>query len=445
MTHLAHYYVSGLAADDYSIKVPLDWNSPDKGDISIFYRVVTSAQNEGRDLPLLVYLQGGPGGAGPRPSGGGWLEQACKHFRVVLPDQRGTGRSERIDSNYAVRFDSPADLAANLKLFLADSIIRDFEYIRKTQFSSRKWTTLGQSYGGFLTLAYLSLFPEALAASFVTGGIMHVPGNAAEVYSHTVPRMIKKSEEFYGRYPVDIARAAAVADILEEKNIERGDGNILSVRRFQMAGNRFGMKPGFEQLHWLLDEAFALGDGSVFEKTDPLKLSLSDGFVDNIISRTGSASNPLYWTLQEFIYCNEECEPANWAAAREISKYDKLSEKARPIMFFGEAALPEMFEQDPALRPFHAAVDILMQESRWGKIYDAASLASNEVPLQAAVYFDDLYVDSALQLDTLSRTGNSYAWVTNEYEHDGVHNGRVFEHLYEEMLNRGDLREALSS
>ena len=104
-----------------------------------------------------------------------------------------------------------------------------------------------------------------------------------------------------------------------------------------------------------------------------------------------------------------------------------------------------MFEQDPALRPFHAAVDILMQESRWGKIYDAASLASNEVPLQAAAYFDDLYVDSALQLDTLSRTGNSYAWVTNEYEHDGVHNGRVFEHLYEEMLNRGDLREALSS
>ena len=52
-----------------------------------------------------------------------------------------------------------------------------------------------------------------------------------------------------------------------------------------------------------------------------------------------------------------------------------------------------------------------------------------DVPLIAAVYLDDLYVDSALQLDTLDRVGNSRAWVTNEFEHDGVRTGPVLERL----------------
>ena len=42
--------------------------------------------------PLLIFLQGGPGGAGPRlnsPTSDGWIEEAIRHFRVILPDQRG--------------------------------------------------------------------------------------------------------------------------------------------------------------------------------------------------------------------------------------------------------------------------------------------------------------------------------------------------------------------
>ena len=54
---------------------------------------------------------------------------------------------------------------------------------------------------------------------------------------------------------------------------------------------------------------------------------------------------------------------------------------------------------------------------------------------------DSAYVDSGLQLDTLSRVGASHAWVTNEFEHDGLHGSMVFKHLYEEALNRGDLAE----
>ena len=45
--------------------------------------------------PWLLYLQGGPGFEAPRPTeASSWLKAALHHgFRVVLLDQRGTGRS----------------------------------------------------------------------------------------------------------------------------------------------------------------------------------------------------------------------------------------------------------------------------------------------------------------------------------------------------------------
>ncbi|SNU01926.1 proline iminopeptidase [Ruaniaceae bacterium KH17] len=58
------------------------------------------------------------------------------------------------------------------------------------------------------------------------------------------------------------------------------------------------------------------------------------------------------------------------------------------------------------------------------------------MPLAAAVYFDDLYVDAGLQLDTLARTGNSQYWVTNEFEHDGISNARVLRRLRELVRDR---------
>lgn len=39
-------------------------------------------------MPYLLYLQGGPGFEGPRPSeSGGWIQRACEEFRVILLDQ----------------------------------------------------------------------------------------------------------------------------------------------------------------------------------------------------------------------------------------------------------------------------------------------------------------------------------------------------------------------
>ena len=446
MTLLTQYYVPGLHIEDRSIRVPLDWtgHTPGAGfdgeSISLFYRVVTAPEHVHDDLPLLVFLQGGPGGPGPRllnPTSDGWIAEAIKHFRVVLPDQRGTGRSNRIDTHTMTRL-APGGAtvqAAYLKRFLADSIIRDFEHLRRTEFAGARWVTLGQSYGGFLTLTYLSLFPEGVIASFTTGGIPHVPADATEVYEHTFPRMAVKTRQYYDRYPQDVERVAAVADGLAARDVRLPNGDRLTVERFQTLGSDFGMKPSFERVHWIMDDAFLDGDGSVSADSP-----LSDDFLDKVMAATGS--RPLYWPLQEFIYANGELdEPIRWAAQRVRDRHPEFAGERRPMLFTGEAMFPWMYEQQAALRPFRAAMDVLMEDTRFGRIYDADRLARNEVPLQAAVYFDDMYVDSGMQLDTLSRVGRSHYWVTNEFEHDGLHGSAVFRHLYEEALNRGDLEE----
>lgn len=438
---LTKYYVPGLHVEDHSIAVPLDWTGHEPGHgfdgeaIRLFYRVVTAPEHVHDDLPLLVFLQGGPGGCGPRPldpSSDGWIEEAIKHFRVILPDQRGTGRSSRIDT-HAMRSMDAAQGASFLKHFLADSIIRDFEHLRRTEFGGARWVTLGQSYGGFLTLTYLSLFPQGIVASFTTGGIPHVPADAAELYRHTFPRMARKTGQFYDRYPIDVDRAAAVADILASREVVLPNGDPLTVERFQCLGSDFGMKPSFERVHWMLDQAFLDGDGSPSASSE-----LSDEFLYSVMDAT--SSRPLYWPLQEFIYANGELdEPIRWAAQRVRGEHPEFDSARRPLIFTGEAMFPWMFEQERALRPFKPAMDVLMESTSFGMIYDADQLARNEVPLQAAVYYDDMYVDSGLQFDTLSRIGRSHYWTTNEFEHDGVHGPAVFKHLFHEALNRGDL------
>ncbi len=497
MTKLASYHVPGLYVEDHAIDVPLDWRGLEPAllamgltmrhgafppaipgapeSIRLFYRVLCAPEHEGDDLPLLAFFQGGPGGACPRPtapSSDGWIAEAIKRFRVILPDQRGCGRSSRVGGATMERIRAAAEAAgadparaqANfLKRFLAPSIVRDFEYLRLTAFGGRPWTTLGQSYGGFITLSYLSSYPTGIAAAFTTGGIPHVPASAAEVYAHTFPRMAEKTRRYYERYPEDAARVAAVADRLSAGGVALPDGSPLTVERLQLLGSDFGMKPSFERMHWLFDAAFEAGDGSLdaalARAGAPLVdgapagsvdgaragIELSDGFLIDVLERTTTRANPLYWVLQELIYADGSCAPIRWAAARERDSRPAFAPDARPLLFTGEACFPWMFEQMPELMPFAAAMDVLMEDTKFDRVYDPVRLASNEVPLQAAVYLDDMYVDSTLSLDTLGRVGASHAWVTNEFEHDGVHGDRVFRHLFNEALERGDLARALKT
>ncbi|KZP17794.1 hypothetical protein FIBSPDRAFT_746556, partial [Athelia psychrophila] len=83
-------------------------------------------------------------------------------------DQRGTGLSTPITPDVLSELSSDAEKAEYFKHFRADSIVKDCEAIRKVLLGDkekpedRKWTILGQSFGGFCALTYLSFYSEGV-------------------------------------------------------------------------------------------------------------------------------------------------------------------------------------------------------------------------------------------------------------------------------------------
>ncbi len=399
--------IPGFVLTDHVVEVPLDHTAPDDGrTIEVFAREVVAVDREHDDLPWLLFLQGGPGGKSPRPGvGDGWLGHATKTHRVLLLDQRGTGRSTPL-TRLTVRGWSDADIAAYLRLMRADSIVRDAEALRERVAGGRRWEILAQSYGGWVTLTYLSLAPRHLDACYVTGGLPGLTSTADDVYERTYPRVADKNTEFYARYPDDVALVRQIADHLDAHEVLLPDGDRLTTRRLRRLGAGFGMSYGYEQLHWLLDEAWH-GD------------ELSDVFLHQVLAQTGHVDGPLF-PLQEYIYGQPGSGASAWAAERAMGQHADFDEQHDPLLFTGEMFYSWMFEEVRALAPFRGAAELLAGYDDWGPLYDLDRLAANEVPVLAAVYFDDMYVDSGLQLDTARYVGNVRAWVTNEFEHDGI-------------------------
>ncbi|MGY2701061.1 alpha/beta fold hydrolase [Nocardioides sp. HB32] len=399
--------IPGLVLTDHTVEVPLDHARPDGPTIEVFAREAVAAGREHDDLPWLLFLQGGPGGKSPRPGGGAdaWVRFATRTHRVLLLDQRGTGRSTPL-TRLSVAGRSDAEIAAYLRLMRADSIVADAEVLRARVAGGRTWETLGQSYGGFVTMAYLSRAPEALDACYVTGGLPGLTATADEVYRRTYPRVARKNAEFYARHPGDRELVRRIANHLDAHVVVLPDGDRLTTRRFRLVGSAFGMSDGYERVHWLLDEAF---HGH----------QLSDVFLSGVTALTSYAEGPLF-ALQEYTYGRPGAGPTAWAAEREMARHPEFAEHQDPLLLTGEMFYRWMFSDIRALEPFAGAADLLAAYDDWPPLYDLDRLAGNEVPVLAAVYFDDMYVDAELQLETARRVGNVRTWVTDEFEHDGL-------------------------
>ncbi|MEB8342272.1 alpha/beta fold hydrolase [Streptomyces endophyticus] len=403
------YRHSGIVCTDHTLDVPLDHTRPDGQRIGVFAREVVAEDMEGRELPRLLWLQGGPGGRAERPNASGaWLRRALKEYREVLLDQRGTGRSTPADRTTLAGHPDPA---AYLTHFRADAIVRDAELLRRHLQGDRPWTVLGQSFGGFSTLTYLSLAPEGLDRALITGGLPTLTGHADDVYRAAYRRTIDANSRYFARYPEDRALAERVADHLAKHDVRMPSGERLSVRRFQTLGITFGTSSAFDSLHYLLECAFVAG------ATGP---ALSDPFLRGVEAVVSLAPRPLYAVLHEPIYA-QGGRATDWSAHRIRAEFPEFdAEGAGPLHFTGEMMYPWMFDEDPALVPLKATADALARRTDWPPLYDLDRLAANEVPVAAAVYHDDMFVDREQSLRTASLVRGLHPWVSEHHLHDGV-------------------------
>jgi hypothetical protein len=90
-----------------------------------------------------------------------------------------------------------------------------------------------------------------------------------------------------------------------------------------------------------------------------------------------------------------------------------------PELLTGEHVYPWMFEDYGALAPLREAAELLAAHE-WPRLYDPDQLRANEVPVAAAIYANDPYVEREFSEETAALIRGARPWVTSEYEHNGL-------------------------
>ena len=454
----------------------------------------------------ILYLQGGPGFGCAAPVSGlslassksSWAASALfgditntddKTFeRIILMDQRGTGKSspitkQRLQKMFPDLFlldeesgsesagaelqlkrakfsKALKDATEYLSMLRADSIVRDAEWIKSVLTQPHTPTTmegdvpeennlprpwgaaLGQSFGGFCLMTYLSSIKQPPKICLFTGGIAPMNTPVREVYDRLWLRVKKRNLRYYECYPGDIAMVKRIVQrlLLQESDtsqppLKLPSGGILTARRFLQLGLALGGSPGtsFANLHSVLNSAFLSEDDDDLSTTFLKRIDYEQSFDDA----------PLYFLLHESIYADGPSAPTNWAAHSSYEHYIttnpefdyRITSKCNdgsPTLFFGEMVFPWMAKGDFAEVSGHGMQSLsesLAAKSDWLPLFDAsnmrAALAGTSAKCKAAsaTYFDDMYVDFNCAMDLLQRGSpleGTKVWVTNEYQHSGL-------------------------
>jgi pimeloyl-ACP methyl ester carboxylesterase len=406
--------VPGLVLVEHELTVPVDHARPDGEQIRVFAREV--ADPDGRDRPFLLFLQGGPGQEADRPTRGpsdpAWLDRALQGYRVLMLDQRGTGRSSPVGTLPGL---TPEQQAERLTHFRADSIVADAELLRR-RLGVDSWSLLGQSFGGFCALHYLSAAPEALREVLFTGGLPPVGRQVDDIYRATYATMLGRSHRYYERYPQDRDRVRALHERAGDGDLVLASGDRVSSMRLRSIGSGLGMSAGAEGLHYLLER-------------DPDSAAFRHDLADRL---PFSGRNPLYVVIHEASYADGVA--TRWSAERTLP-----AEIADDVtLFTGEHVFATVLEEDSELAPLRAATQLLA-EHEWPALYDPEVLAAVDVPCAAAIYAEDAYVPRQFSEETAAMLPGMRPWLTNELQHNGlrVDGARVLDRLI--RLARGRL------
>ena len=403
------YPVPGAIVTEREHRLPLDHAVPDGARITVFTREIADP-DAGEGKPYLLFLQGGPGFEASRPTSppSGWMARAIQDYRVLLLDQRGTGRSTPVGE---IPGATPAEQAAYLTHFRADGIVRDAELIRE-ELGGERWSVLGQSFGGFTSMSYLSFAPHGLREAFITGGLAPIGRPVDDVYRATYVRLLEQDRRYFERYPQDRARVREIHRRLGDEDVRLPSGDRLTARRFQQLGLWLGAGDGFELLHHVIELPFG-----------------SRAFLEDVEHGVRFGRNPLYATLHESSYADGGA--TRWSADRLLPDEVRGSE-----LFTAEHVYPWMFEEYGALRSHREAADLLAVHD-WPRMFDADQLRQNDVPVAATIYADDLFVERVFAEETAATIRGLRAWVTNEYAHNGLRadGGRILDRLID--LARG--------
>lgn len=355
---------------------------------------------------------------------------------------------ERLPAEIAPGEEDAVRVATYLSLFRADSIVHDLEAVRLylTQYvENKKWSLLGQSFGGFVATTYLSYYPSSLAEVFMTGGLPPIKRTAHEVYARTFATLRKRNEAYYKKFPEDVKRVRRIASFIHNSDptthsIPLPAGGRLTVPGFLALGIAFGTHGGLDEVH-----------NTVLRMDTDLEIFgfLTRGTLAAVEAGIAWEGHPIYALLHECIYFanpstrraevgEEEVPEPGWAAY-QVGALDPhfswlrgdeaisslLSSPETPLYFSGEMIFPIHISSSPSLSPFLGAANLLSNPrspifSSAFPLYDPGQLSNNRVPVYALSYIEDMYVDISFARETASMIKGIKVLETNGFYHDAV-------------------------
>jgi pimeloyl-ACP methyl ester carboxylesterase len=321
-----------------------------------------------------------------------------------------------------------------LKLFRQDSIVRDLEAVRlclteDSPADKKQWSIFGQSFGGFVSLTYLSTYPQSLRESFMTGGLAPMGRRPEEVYEATFKKVIERNNAYYKKFPEDIERVKQIASHIAGSDggkIQLPGGGYLTLERLLSIGIAFGMHGGINAIHTQI-----LKMATDLDQFNFLTRSTLTTFEQNLAFDIA----PIYALLHEAIYCYKSGVASNWAAARVGSQLKdfawlpepgmparefSLPPAGEPLFFTGEMVFPFHFDTFVELTELKDAAELLAKYDQWEELYNEEALQKNAVPVYAASFVEDMYVDFALARETASKVKGTKVYETNILYHNAL-------------------------
>ncbi|CAN8099121.1 unnamed protein product [Discula destructiva] len=446
----ARHIVPGpFMVTEWGFSVPLDYNNPRGRKIYLFAR--SAAKHESSvfgaspdpqmqqqlqtqsQRPWIVYLQGGPGFGCPEPQDSPLTRFVLnKGYQILYLDYRGVGLSTPVTVD-TIPTTSDTGRVEYLKLFRQDNNVRDLEAVRQcltasiTDSARRKWSIIGQSFGGFVALTYLSQHPDGLREVFMLGGLAPISRSPQEVYQSTFAKVYQRNQAYYSKYPDDVKRVRVITSWLQAQGtggVDLPGGGRLSPRRFLTLGHMFGMHGGLDNVHAMV-----------------LRMELDINQWNRLLRPTlvqfetylPFDTNPIYAVLHEAIYCHSPGVASEWAAqsvGEELEDFRWLSDEhafdyhpakvTKPLCFSGEMIFPFMFDDYSELKELKAAAQSLAAYNEWDSLYDEDQLKRNTVPVFAAGYVEDMYVDYDLARETVRKVKGIKTFETNIMYHNAL-------------------------
>lgn len=388
----------------------------------------TGAKPWARDRPILLYLCGGPGADNPPlrvPEMNRWLLE--NGYSILYVNYRGCRDSSPVslalEHMTASRDLDDSARADYITHFCQDNIVRDLEAIRlclsqlqtvegTVYPTGLRWTILGQSYGGYMSLSYLSMHPEGLQDVFITGGLPPCGMNIDDYFRIEYRDIVAQNQAFYSTYPDADALVRSILGLITKIGYipMTGRGHMTGQKLLTL-GRQFGSKVGFPEVYNLLKK---------IERDLSTEGRLQTETTHEFESILHIDERPLYPLLLEQTWCSGN--PTRWAAervAREIPGFEylrtdkkgdypdpSLTPAGQPIYFTANTYCRFHYDTHEELVDFKGAAERLAEHD-WECPYDFDRLLANPlgVPIYAVSFQRDMHLDVGVAARTAAMVG----------------------------------------